>query len=354
MVAGRKTEDFFMKKRGRYTGSLLLLFLLFAMTAAASHSPQPGEAGGQQYAPDEEQILIVYTAHKKEIYEPVIKEFEERTGIWVQVVDGGTNEILERIAKEDGMDSGDVMFGGGVDNLSAYDDYFETYECRQSEVLRSDYYDPDGKWIPFSSLPIVFIYNNKLVYSVGVPRSWEELLDGNWKGKISYAAPDASGSSYTALLTMIQVLEDEGLTQDEILTAFVENLDGNIAPDSVRVLKEVASGTRMIGITNEESAKKQMQKGADLSMVYPVEGTSALPDGTAIIKNCPHRENAELFMEFTVSEETQRFLVEQCNRRSVRTDITQEAIPNEIHYDLERAAESRSEMLEKWAALTGT
>lgn len=342
-----------MRKWGRYIDGMVLMLFLFVMVLVASHSPQPVEAKEQQYAPDEEQILIVYTAHKKEIYEPIIEEFEERTGIWVQVVDGGTNEILERIADENGVNSGDVMFGGGVDNLSAYDEYFEAYECRQSEVLRNDYYDPEGKWIPFSSLPIVFIYNNKLVYPVGVPRSWEELLDANWKGKISYAAPSTSGSSYTALLTMIQVLETDGMTQDQILTAFAENLDGNIAADSVRVLEEVSSGTRMIGITNEESAKKQMQKDEDLGMVYPQEGTSALPDGTAIIRNCRHRENAELFMEFTVSEETQRFLVEQCNRRAVRTDIEQEAVPNEIYYDLERAAESQSEIMAEWEELTG-
>lgn len=343
-----------MRRWARYASSMMLILFMLAMAVVAWQSTEQDENQKGQYVLNEDQILIVYTAHKKEIYEPVIKEFEERTGIWVQVVDGGTNEILERIANENGVNSGDVMFGGGVDNLSAYDDYFETYQCRQADMLRNDYHDPNGKWIPFSSLPIVFIYNNKLVYPVGVPRSWEELLDNNWKGKISYASPSTSGSSYTALFTMIQVLEEEGMTQDEVLEAFADNLDGKIADDSVKVSEEVMSGTRLIGITNEESAKKQVEKGADLGMVYPVEGTSALPDGSAIIKNCKHRENAELFMEFTVSEETQRFLVEQCNRRSVRTDIKQGTILNEIYYDLERAAKSQSEIMAKWAALVGT
>ncbi len=48
----------------------------------------------------EEKRLTVYTSHKQEVYAPIIKEFEERTGIWVEVVPGGTTELLERIREE--------------------------------------------------------------------------------------------------------------------------------------------------------------------------------------------------------------------------------------------------------------
>ena len=53
-----------------------------------------------QYAPDEADRLTVYTSHKQEVYEPIITEFENRTGIWVTVETGGTSELLERIASE--------------------------------------------------------------------------------------------------------------------------------------------------------------------------------------------------------------------------------------------------------------
>lgn len=51
-------------------------------------------------APDDAMRLVVYTAHKEEVYQPIVEEFERRTGVWVQVVSGGTTELLERIAAE--------------------------------------------------------------------------------------------------------------------------------------------------------------------------------------------------------------------------------------------------------------
>lgn len=340
-------------KRKKIIIGLLCVSLVSGAVFFGHTGNKVGEETGAAYTVEESKKLIVYTAHEKELYEPVIKEFEERTGIWVQVVSGGTNELLEQIAQEDGTDSGDVMFGGGVDSLSAYEEYFESYPCRQSEKLIQTWHSEDDRWVPFSSLPIVFIYNNKLVYRAGAPRSWAELTEDHWKGKIAFADPRVSGTAYTALDTMLEVLQREGKTEDEILSAFVDNLGGgeNLSAGSKGVLDDVISGNRLIGITNEEYALTALQSGADIGMVYPAEGTTSLPDGTAIIKNAPHRENAELFVEFTVSTDVQRFLTDECNRRPVRLDLQQEAIPNEISYELADRKEHQSEVMKKWTDL---
>lgn len=307
------------------------------------------------YALSEDNQLIVYTAHKPEVYEPVIKEFEARTGIWVEVVPGGTTEMLERIAEEDGKSSGDVMFGGGADSLDAYSDYFISYETNQSELLDTAYRSSENKWTAFSKLPIVFIYNSKLVYSAGTPRSWSELLNSRWKGKIAFCSPSKSGTSYTALSTMIQVLSSpsvkEPMSEEEIISAFTANLDGNVSGGSGEVLDEVISGTRLVGVTLEEAALKRIAAGEDLGMVYPREGTSAVPDGTAILKNAPHEKNAQLFLDFTVSEDVQQLLVDKCCRRSVRTDITQPEQIEEVPYNLAWSSKHQKEILEKWTAL---
>ena len=63
----------------------------------------------------EENKLVVYTSHKEEVYAPIIKEFEERTGIWVELHTGGTSELLEEIAAGNGEFTCDIMFGGGID-----------------------------------------------------------------------------------------------------------------------------------------------------------------------------------------------------------------------------------------------
>ena len=81
-------------------------------------------ASASEFAPEEGERLVVYTSHKEEVYWPIIQEFEARTGIWVEVEAGGTSELLARLRREADAPAADVMFGGGVDSLEAYQDCF--------------------------------------------------------------------------------------------------------------------------------------------------------------------------------------------------------------------------------------
>ena len=76
------------------------------------------------FIPSSEERLVIYTSHKEEVYGPIVQEFERRTGIWVDVVAGGTNELLERIREEGDSPGADVMFGGGVESLESCRDCF--------------------------------------------------------------------------------------------------------------------------------------------------------------------------------------------------------------------------------------
>lgn len=233
----------------------------------------------------QEQRLGVYTSHKQEVYGPIIKEFEERTGIWVQVKAGGTTELLEEIREEDGKDTCDIMFVGGVESYEVYKDCFVGYKSGQSEMLGDKYFSGENSWTVFTDLPIVLIYNNKLVSEEQAPKGWGDLLTERWRGKIAFADPGKSGSSCTMLATMIQIL---GPGEQETLEQFARALDGNLSEGSGTVLEEVASGTRLVGITLEETARKYIARGADLAIVYPEEGISSVPDGCAIVKGAPH------------------------------------------------------------------
>ena len=102
----------------------LLLSGLFLLTGCALSQDDPAVS---LYAPHDAQRLVVYTSHKEEVYQPIIEEFEARTGIWVELVPGGTNELLERLVEESDSPRADVMFGGGVDSLQAYGDCFTPY-----------------------------------------------------------------------------------------------------------------------------------------------------------------------------------------------------------------------------------
>lgn len=301
-----------------------------------------------EYALSEDNKLIIYTAHKEEIYRPIIKEFEERTGIWVKLVAGGTNQMLEKIAFENGVESADIMFGGGVDSLSAYEDYFRPYVTAQGDNLDPTYASSTDSYTVFSKLPTVFVYNTKLVLNAGAPRTWSQLLEYTWEDKIAFADPVKSGSSYTALSMMIQQLVNEGYKQDDAVNQFVANLKGELSNGSNTVVDDVASGDKMIGITLEENVLKKKVEGADIEMVYPTSGTCAVPDGAAIVKGARHQKNAELFMEFIVGDDVQHFLEDTLYRRSVRTDFDSSDIPGEIPYDFEYSNSHREEILSVW------
>ncbi len=302
--------------------------------------------------PGNDNKLVVYTSHKIEVYGPIIKEFEERTGIWVTVVSGGTNELLEQIAIEQYDPKCDVMFGGGVENLEAYKEYFMPYTCSQCTKIEEPYQSTNGCWTAFSSLPIVFVYNNKLVYETAAPTGWKDLLEDRWKGKIAFADPNTSGSSYTALATMMQIIDEDN---EQTLRKFIEALDGNVLSGSGDVIDAVVTGTRLVGITLEETALKKIAAGADITMVYPSEGTSAVPDGCAIIKNSQNEENAKQFIEFIISKDVQQYIVDEFNRRSVRKDVKDSKEPfenlNVIDFDISKASSNQNEVLKQWSEL---
>lgn len=304
------------------------------------------------YQIPEDKKLIVYTAHKEEVYEPIIKEFEERTGIFVELKTGDTLELFEELQR-DTPGTFDVMFGGGIENFEECRDYLEPYSVSEIDSIAEQYRVEGDAYTPFSVLPTVFIYNNKLVYPVAAPRTWAELQTDRWKGKIAFADPTKSGSSYTALCTMLQISgEDEQTT----LEAFSDTLDGKLSSSSVAVLEDVNAGTRLIGITTEGMARQKILEGADITVIYPADGTSAIPDATAIVKGAKHMENAKAFLEFTVSRDTQRLVEEAFFRRTVRNDMEEYAVQEEkklktIDYDIHWAFEEKETILNTWEEL---
>ena len=276
----------------------------------------------------------IYTSHKEEVYGPIVKEFEARTGIWAEVVTGGTNELLARIAGEADAPVCDVIFGGGVESLTAYERYFQPYACAEADLIRPGLRPADDLWTPFSSLPVVLIYNTKLV-SHGELTGWESLLSGRWSGSIALADPTVSGSSYTAAATMLCALPGDDWDQ---LDRLAVQLEGRVLPDSGDVVAAVAGGSCRVGVTLEETALKRQAQGADIAIVYP-------------------EDNARAFLDFAQSRDVQELVVSQFSRRSVRTDVSDgDALPPAdelalIDYPVRWAAELKDAFSARWPEL---
>ena len=128
---GKITENFVLAATGH--GNYETHTHSDIMYSIRSSDRLPAAQDTAAYAPDESERLVLYTSHKKEVWWPIVKEFESRTGIWVEVVQGGTNELLEQLQKEQDAPRADVMFGGGVESLEACRALFEPYVCRGAE-----------------------------------------------------------------------------------------------------------------------------------------------------------------------------------------------------------------------------
>ena len=231
--------------------------------------------------------LVIYTAYSEEVYKPLIEEFEERTGLWTEVHQGGTLTLLEE------MKAGarcDVFFGGAHFLLEENESLFSTVT-------------------EHSCTPIVLVYNPKLVKKTP-PEGWADLLLPVWKGEIAFADPAKSGSAYMALAGLTEVLSGE---EDALRKQFTENLNGNYLEFSRDVVLEVGNGNYYIGVTLEETALRSIAQGYDISVVYPEEGI-LLTEGMAIAKGTARGENAERFIEFMQSADVKRYMEEQLYR----------------------------------------
>ena len=334
------------------TGTFIAAAMLLLCACSGSERKQEIEELSSSYAVPQEKQLIVYTSHKEEVYLPIIREFESRTGIWVELHTGGTTQMFSEVKEASKEGRCDIMFGGGIESYEAAKDLFMSYEPVEKSALDPDYVDDEDCWIPFTELPIVFVYNKKLVSYSELPTTWEELFDSKWKGQIAFADPNNSGTSYTIISTMEQLFNEE---PQSLVPRFYEQLGGRILPSSGQVIPEVSDGSFLIGITLEETARKAMDQYEDISMLYPEDGTSAVPDGCAMVKNAPHSYNAGKFIDFVVSYDTQRYATENFYRRSARRDAGSNRGNTEtfIKFDVEKSAREEEEVFSLWNALAG-
>lgn len=299
--------------------------------------------------------LVVYSPHDADPLNAGVAMFQAAyPDIDVQVIAAGTGELCQRIVAESENPQGDVLWGGGADTLAGYVDYFDAYVCANDDVIGDAYKDADDMWIGESPLPMVFIYNKNLIAEEDVPKTWDDLCNEALKGKIAYASPAKSGSAYTQLCTMLFSKDtiDEGW---ELVFNFIKNLDGKVQDSSGNCHKLVASGEYAVGVTIEKSAVLY-NDNPDIAYVYPTKN-SAVPDGVALIKNCPNPDNAKLFIDFVTGLECQTAQNADWARRPVRSDLTPVGLVGLDtldlgNYDFAYAAKNKAEIVEKWNDLT--
>ena len=245
--------------------------MLFRSQSGPQTAPMPA-------VPD----LVLYTAQEEEIYEPIIKEFEERTNLMVKVERGSSEEMTGRLENEEEKPDWDVVFGVGIETLEQTKEHWQVYKSPEAAFITDSFQCEDNRWTSFSALPLVIMYNTNVVTYRELPVGWNSLLEPRWKGRIAFVDPRRSDVYSAALVTAVHTWEKKG----DYLERFMENLEYGTLDSMQEVNAGILDGRYSLGVTMEESAQALLSEGADVDYIYPQEGTTALPDGTAIVKGC--------------------------------------------------------------------
>lgn len=269
----------------------------------------------------EEDVLVVYAPHPIEFIDPIIAEFENSTGITVEVVRAGTGELLSRIEHEIESEVvvGDVLWGGSLATLESKKELFQKYYSINEEHI--SYKNGDGYITRFTLIPSVIMINTNLEGDTEID-GYSDLLQESLKGKIAFADPSVSASSYEQLLNQLWAMgEGDPIEGWHYVEHLIIQIDGELLDSSSKVYNGVAEGEYVVGLTFEEAAAKFVANGAPIRIVYPEEGTIIRPDGVSIIKGCDNIDGAKAFVDFVTSYEIQAYISSELNRRSVRDDV---------------------------------
>lgn len=239
----------------------------------------------------------------------IFSTFKAQYGVDVTCLDMSSGEALERIRAESENPQGDVLFG--TTNLShvnlAQDDLTEPYKGVGWNLLPDGAIkDPDGRWTGFYYGVIGFACSPERLEEIGAecPTSWQDLLDPVYEGEIVIASPAASGTAYTTLSGLAQLLgEDEAFE-------FWNQMDANVAQyteSGSAPGKMAAAGEFAIGISFAHDIQVQQDQGLPVILTFPEEGTSFEIGGISIIKGTKHEAAAQAWVDYVFSEAFQRY-----------------------------------------------
>ncbi|MBO0654661.1 2-aminoethylphosphonate ABC transporter substrate-binding protein [Streptomyces triculaminicus] len=257
-------------------------------------------------------------------YDKVFKDFEKETGIKVRYVEGGSGEVVQRLAREKSNTKADVVVtlppfiqqADGKGLLAAY-------RPQGSDKVADGAKDPAGKWTAVANNYFCFIYNTKELHGTP-PRTWKDLLDAGYKGKLQYSTPGVAGDG-TAVL--IKVMHDLG--GKEPAMAYLKDLQknnvgpskstGQLAPKVDKGELLVANGDVQMNFANTKSMPNQ-------GIFFPAGDngkptTFALPYAAGLVKAAPHAASAKKFLDYLLTDRVQREVSAVGGGFPSRTDV---------------------------------
>jgi iron(III) transport system substrate-binding protein len=278
----------------RWTASLALVSTLATATPARSQTKE----------------LVFYCSALAEWCEVMRKAFERDSGIKVAMTVKSTGETLAQLRAESANPRADVWWGGGVEQYlqAAEIGLLDTYASPSLSALHPWAQDiarlSNNRIIGIyaGTLGIVWNTNELARRKLPAPKCWADLLKPEYKGELQMSHAGTSGTSYTVLATLVQLMGEEPAF------AYLKGLHANMNQyprSGAAPMRNVAIGEAALAITWMFAAVAEAEAGFPVTTIAPCEGTGYEIGAMALIKGGRNPDTARRWFEFALTSAAQ-------------------------------------------------
>jgi len=287
-----------------------MIRLLRRLAFCAGAAPMLMLAMGSLAAVSAEGMLTVYCGVQEEWCREMVTAFERDTGIKVAMTRKSAGETYAQVKAEAANPKGDIWWGGTGDphQQAAEEGLTLEYKSPMLDQLQdwAVRYAEASKFrtVGIYSGALGFGYNTDLMKKKGgaEPKCWADLLDPSLKDEVQVADPNSSGTSWTMLATIVQIMGEEAGFD------YLKKLHKNInqyTKSGAAPAQAVSQGETMLGITFMHDMVTFAVQGAPIKVVAPCEGTGYEIGGQSIIKGAKNLEAAKKWYDWALTPEAQ-------------------------------------------------
>ena len=290
---------------------------------AAAPPPEPITQALIDAAKKEGQVNY-YTSTDLPVAEKVAKAFEAKyPGIAVHVERSGAERVFQRIGQEysSNIHAVDVVNSSDAAHFIVWkrDGILLPYVPEDVVRYPAEHRDVDGQFASFRVWLSIIAYNTNLVKPEEAPKSFADLLDPKWKGKIVKAHPGYSGTIMTATY---QMQRDLGWSYfEQLAKQNIMQVQSSADPPKKLDLGERA----VMADGNEYNIFELKERGRPVEPVYATEGSPLIIGPNGVFKSSPNPNAAKLFQAFCLGREAQQLIIDAGGLRSVHPDTREKA-----------------------------
>jgi len=279
------------------------LGLLGVLLAAASVAGCGGDGSGGP--------ITVYSGREEELVAPLFEQFTEETGIEVEVRYGDSAELAATIAEEGDNSPADVFFAQDPGSLGAVDAQLAQLPAEALDRVDARFRDAEGRWVGTSGRTRVLVYNTDVLSVDELPASVLDLTAPEWKDRVGIAPTNAS---FQAFVTGMRLALGDDATR-EWLEAMREN-GAKTYEKNTPIVEAVAAGEIDVGLVNHYYLALVKAEQPDAPIANHLfeagdAGNLVSVAGAAVLASTDQQADAESFVEFLLSDDAQRFYVEE-------------------------------------------